>query len=382
MENMFNIMTLRSNGWKVTMKNFFFIVIVIIFAGCAEDSLVFPVIDHVDLMRNSTHPSVTFYVDTPDTLDFQLTGHDQDGDTSTLYVDTYQGDYLTGTIIAQDNFSITSGKSISYASVSPFITTNIPGDYCLKFVLRDRKGNESFPYVLSYQVTGEPLIDSSTFNINFGNVTVGTSSPPTTVTISNNGTGILEVSILRFTGSDSSSGYQIWGFSAGKNGTSTTGLSNDATVYTCTITVDGDVINKQAISIVGSDAQTIDELCIEIQSDLNGATCTFDDPNDQIVITSSTTGNSSRIFIEDTDLFSSLTNINPSAETPVNGVNHQFNKSNDDVSLKTIGPAGSETVDITFYPKTTGTFNAVLEIPNNHVYLSPLKINLTGDGVP
>ncbi len=362
------------------MKNLFFIIIVIIFAGCAEESLEIPVIDHVDLVRNSTHPSVTFYVDTPDTLDFQLTGRDGDGDTRTLYVDTYQGDYLTGTIIAQDNFSITSGKSISYTSVSPFITTNIAGDYCLKFVLRDKEGNESFPYVLSYQVTDEPLINSSTLNIDFGNVSVGTSSPPTTVTISNIGTADLEMSILRLTGSDGSSGYQIWGFSAAKIGTDATGLNNDATVYTCTITVDGDVINKQTISVVGSDAQTIDALCTEIQLDLNGATCTFDDPNDQIVITSSTTGKSSRIFIEDTDLFSSLTNINPSADSPVDGADHQFNISNDDVSLATI--SGSETVDVTFDPKITGTFNIVLEVHYNHVYLSPLQITLTGVGIP
>ena len=361
------------------------IVIAAAFTGCGEESKQIPFIDQVLLIRNNTHTSVIFYENTPDTLGFQLTGRDQDGDTSTLFVDTYQGDYLTGTVIAQDNFPITAGKSISYTSNPAFITTNTLGDYCLEFVLRDGKGNESSPYVLSYQVTYEPLILSSDLNIDFGNITVGSSSPALTVTITNNGAPLeanLEMSILSFSGNDSSSGYQGWGFTVGKIGTDASGLSNDATVYTCAVTVDGDTDNKQTVSIVGSDAQTIDAVCTEIQSDLNGATCTFDDPNDSIVITSNTKGNSSRILIEDTDLFSSLTNSNPAADTPVNGADHQYYKSNDDVSLETIVVGAPQTVDITFEPKATGTFNAVLLVPYNHVYLSPLQITLTGVGVP
>ncbi len=364
------------------------IIMVIAFAGCAEDSLEIPHIDQVALIRNNTHSSVIFYVNTPDTLGFQLTGRDQDGDSSTLYVDTYQGDYFTGTVIGQDNFPITSGKSISYTSIPAFITTNTIGDYCLEFVLRDRKGNESSPYVLSYQVTYEPFILSSTLNINFGNVTVGSSSwPPVTVTIDNIGNpgeANLELSILRFTGSDSSSGYQGWGFGIAKAGTDASGLL-PAQVYTCRVLIDGGtgpLDPGQLVSINGSDATTMNDVCIEIQADLNGAACTFDGTNEEIVIKSNTKGTSSRVFITDTDLFSSLNNANASASIPVNGADHQFNKSSDFVSLNTIAPGGSEDVFITFDPKTTGTFNAVLEIPYNHVYLSPLQITLTGVGVP
>jgi len=115
-----------------------------------------------------------------------------------------------------------------------------------------------------------------------------------------------------------SSGSQGWGFTAATAGTDASGLANDATTYTCSIDVDGDT---NSVSVVGSDAQTMDEVCTEIEADLTGATCSFDETNDEIVVTSSSTGEDSIISITDTDLFATLTNANASAETAVPGTN-------------------------------------------------------------
>lgn len=81
-----------------------------------------------------------------------------------------------------------------------------------------------------------------------------------------------------------------------------TGLANDATVYTATITVDG---VAQAIDVTGSTAQTFTNLLTQIDADLTGATSSIVGGN--IVVTSASTGATSAISIADTDLFSNLT---------------------------------------------------------------------------
>jgi len=119
-------------------------------------------------------------------------------------------------------------------------------------------------------------------------------------------------------------GYQKWGFSSATTKSSPTGLTNDTTTYTATISVDG---SSNSISVVGSDAQTINDLITEINSDLTGATATWDSTGDgYIQITSNSSGDQaseSSISISDTDLFSSLTNINASVETAVSGVSNK-----------------------------------------------------------
>lgn len=113
-----------------------------------------------------------------------------------------------------------------------------------------------------------------------------------------------------------SSGYQVWGFSAEKSASDATGLADDATAYTASVAVDG---TPNAVSVVGSAAQTITDLITEINADLSGAVAAFDDENDAIKITSSSTGAASTIAITDTDLFGTLTDANPAAETAVDG---------------------------------------------------------------
>lgn len=87
-------------------------------------------------------------------------------------------------------------------------------------------------------------------------------------------------------------------------GGSATGLANDATVYTATVTVDG---GGDAISIVGSAAQTYTTLITELDADTTGGTWSLIGGN--LVCTSSTTGESSTIAITDTDLFLTLTDF-------------------------------------------------------------------------
>jgi len=120
------------------------------------------------------------------------------------------------------------------------------------------------------------------------------------------------------------SSYQKWGFSAKKTKNSPTGLTNDSTAYTASISVDG---TTNSISVTGSDAQTLSTLIDEINSDLSGATASWDTTgNGYIKITSNSSGeetSESSIAITDTDLFSSLTNINASVETAVTGVSNK-----------------------------------------------------------
>ena len=118
------------------------------------------------------------------------------------------------------------------------------------------------------------------------------------------------------------SAYQRWGFDSAKTEASSTGLANDETTYTASIAVDG---TTNSISITGSDAQTIADLITQINSDLTGAEASWDSTS-YIKITSDSSGNQcddSSISISDTDLFSSLTDINDDVETAVSGVSNK-----------------------------------------------------------
>lgn len=112
-------------------------------------------------------------------------------------------------------------------------------------------------------------------------------------------------------------GFQQWGFTVAKTAASASGLANDATTYTASISVDG---TPNAISIVGSASQTLQTVIDEINADLSGATASFNaTDNGFIKITSDSIGESSTIAITDTDLFGSLTDANGAADTAVPG---------------------------------------------------------------
>ena len=83
------------------------------------------------------------------------------------------------------------------------------------------------------------------------------------------------------------------------------GLANDATVYTATITVDGGA--AQPIAITGSAAQTIGTLVGELNADTTGAN--WNASGVGLTCTSLVTGVSSTILLVDTDLFSAVTDF-------------------------------------------------------------------------
>ena len=98
-------------------------------------------------------------------------------------------------------------------------------------------------------------------------------------------------------------GYQVVDVGGAKVGGDPTGLTNDATVYTASIIIDGGA--PQGISIVGSAAQDFTSLLTELGLDITGAF--IDIVTGNITITSNTPGAVSAVAITDVDLFSSLT---------------------------------------------------------------------------
>jgi hypothetical protein len=102
---------------------------------------------------------------------------------------------------------------------------------------------------------------------------------------------------------DGVEGYQGVDVGGGKAGGTATGLANDATVYTASVVVDGGA--PQAISVVGSAAQTYTTLLAELNADTTGADWAINGGN--LRLTSTSTGTGSTIAITDTDLFATLT---------------------------------------------------------------------------
>lgn len=120
---------------------------------------------------------------------------------------------------------------------------------------------------------------------------------------------------VRHTTEDKISGYQIISFSAAKTGTDTTGLANDSTEYTETISVNG---SAQDITVIGSAAQTFATLINELNADLEGAEASIDGDGN-IKIFSLIPGDESTIEIASGgNIFSTLTNFDI-LETSVSG---------------------------------------------------------------
>ncbi len=161
-----------------------------------------------------------------------------------------------------------------------------------------------------------------------------------------NGTDIAVASLI-----PSQSGFQNVLFSAPKVLATATGLNNDATVYTATITVDG---VAKAISIVGSAAQTYTTLLSEINTDLAASAVASLNTLGNLQVISATNGTASTVSIVDA------------------GTNHLFAKL---TSYSSIGPAFAGPVG---YIKIAATIFAVpstVSIANsgaNHLFAAPL----------
>ena len=109
-------------------------------------------------------------------------------------------------------------------------------------------------------------------------------------------------------------GKQTLNFGGLALGASATGLANDATAYTMTVTVDGVAI---PVSVVGSAAQTFTTLVAEINTDL-GASATAAIVAGNIVITSASYGTLSTVTTVDGTLLATTTGF-VSISAQVNG---------------------------------------------------------------
>lgn len=95
-------------------------------------------------------------------------------------------------------------------------------------------------------------------------------------------------------------------------GTST-GLTNDTTVYHFQVDVDGG--GDEDVYIIGLQAQTFGALINAMNQELDGATASLEAETNEVRITSNTVGTSSSVIITDDDLFSSLNDFD-TVESP------------------------------------------------------------------
>jgi len=113
-------------------------------------------------------------------------------------------------------------------------------------------------------------------------------------------------------------GYQVVDVGGAKAGGTATGLANDATVYTATVSVNGGT--AEDIDITGSAAQTYTALISALDTDTTGATWAINSGN--LRCTSALIGVTSTISIVDTDLFSTLTDF-VAIDTAIFGIDTQ-----------------------------------------------------------
>lgn len=104
------------------------------------------------------------------------------------------------------------------------------------------------------------------------------------------------------------SGYEDVNFSATITSGTATGLANNSTIYTATVTVDGVAI---AIQITGSNAQTYGALVNELNTDL-GVAATASITGGKLRITSASTGTSSTVRISNAIIITPTPSPTPS----------------------------------------------------------------------
>lgn len=161
------------------------------------------------------------------------------------------------------------------SSLTGFVDIFSPKNVIIWNNIPERTRNELITMVNTYGGTLPLSPTAGSQTVNFSPAAVG-----------GNATGLA---------SADTAGYQIANFGHGAVGGNDTGYANDSTTYTAVITVDA--VGKN-ISVVGSAAQTYDELIDEINTDLAAAAvAAIVDGN--IVVTSATTGTSSTVAIVD-----------------------------------------------------------------------------------
>lgn len=98
------------------------------------------------------------------------------------------------------------------------------------------------------------------------------------------------------------SGTQTVNFNGSLTSSTSTGLANDATIYSAVVVIDG---VSSSVSITGSNAQTGSDLQIQIGAAL-GASATIAITGGNLVITTASMSSSSSVLIIDNNLFSSI----------------------------------------------------------------------------
>lgn len=200
--------------------------------------------------------------------------------------------------------------------------------------------------------------------------------------------------IKQWTVSGISPGYQDVLFNASKILTDSTGLANDATVYTTTITVDGGAI-PFSISVVGNTAQTYTALLGELNTTL-GAFATASLVGGNVRIQSASISTSSIAIVDGvTPLFASLTDfntINISVDSPVipgkaiyvhnnggNGVDGQY-------TIASATLSGSDTIitvdeSISLLAQADGTVNIQDDFSLMPKWVLGTKVKVSSPGV-
>jgi len=118
-----------------------------------------------------------------------------------------------------------------------------------------------------------------------------------------------------------------------------TGLTDDATIYTASVTVDSSII--LAIEIVGSSSQSYGDLIIEVNSDISSAAELELDSGD-LVIRSLSSGESSIISLTDIDLFLSLSDFLSEGDNIIGTIEPKVYKMHSAAEIKTVLSDGKD----------------------------------------
>ena len=224
-------------------------------------------------------------------------------------------------------------------------------------------------------VVPEPDISVSPAWKNFGDVLVGSSSPPQTFTVSNVGTLDLVVGTITLTGTNADQFFKQNDNVSGQ--TIAPGGSRTLQVVFSPTSVGA---KSAALNIPSNDPDE-DPLTVP----LTGVGVV---PEPDISV-SPTWKNFGNILVGSSSSAQTFTVSNVgTAELDVytitiTGVNaDQFSKQNDNASGQTIDPDGSRTLQVVFSPTSVGAKSAALSIPSNDPDEDPLTVPLSGSGVP
>jgi hypothetical protein len=224
-------------------------------------------------------------------------------------------------------------------------------------------------------IAGIPDISVSPTSKNFGDVTVGSSSPAQTFTVSNVGTADLVVGTIDITGANagqfSKQNDNVSGQTIAPDGSATLEV-----VFSPTSTG----AKSAALSIPSNDP---DEATVAVPLSGNGVAAPVTD-----ISVSPTSKNFGDVTVGSSSPAQTFTVSNVGTANlvvgtiTITGANAgQFSKPTDNCSGQTITPGGSATLQVVFSPTSTGAKSAALSIPSNDPDEATVAVSLSGSGV-